>query len=225
MSGVIIGSKIGQTQQFTVAGDLVPVTKISTEPCYLLKVFTIQKDGYEAVQLGYGIRKSIQKPVEGKLKKIGVNSKIKKIKEIRIDDFKDIETVEIEGKTGIKVGNKNIMEGDRLNPLDLFSVGELVSVSGTSQGKGFAGVVKRYNFRGGPKTHGQSDRHRARGSLGSGTTPGRVFKGLRMAGRMGQDRVTVKNLEVVSVEESVLTIKGVIPGKKGGIIEVIPAVK
>lgn len=225
MSGVILGTKIGQTQHFSVAGNLVPATQISTEPCYLVGIFTKEINGYSAVQLGFGIRKRNSKPVAGVLNKAGVKESVKKIKEIRVEDYKDIVFVEEEGKRGIKIGDKTIFIGDKLSVADLFSVGDKVSVSGISQGKGFAGVVRRYNFRGGPKTHGQSDRHRARGSLGSGTTPGRVFKGLRMAGRMGQDRVTIKNLEVISVDENTLMIKGLVPGKKGGIVEVVPAIK
>jgi large subunit ribosomal protein L3 len=223
MSGIIIGTKISQSQFFTQSGKLVPVTKIATDPCYLVGIFTKEKNGYSALMLGYGTRKTVSKPVAGLLKKAGITDAVKHIKEIRTDDFKDILVIEEDGKSGVKIGEKNIFIGDKLDINDLFNIGEKVSVSGITQGKGFAGVVRRYNFRGGPKTHGQSDRHRARGSLGSGTTPGRVFKGLRMAGRMGQDRVTIKNLEVVSMEPNVFILKGVVPGKKGGIVEVVTA--
>lgn len=225
MSGVIIGTKVRQSQQFTVKGDLVPVTQVSTEDCYLLNVFSKSVVGYDALQIGFGIKKKVGKSIMGQLKKAGIEKNLKLIREIRIEDFNDIEITETEGKPAVKIGDKIITIGEKISPQDIYTIGEFVSVSGTSQGKGFAGVVKRYNFRGGPKTHGQSDRHRARGSLGSGTTPGRVFKGLRMAGRMGQDRVTIKNLEVIAVSENIITIKGLVPGKVGGTLEIVPAIK
>lgn len=225
MSGVIIGKKVKQSQQFTAMGVLVPVTQVSTEDCYLVNVFSKATAGYDALQIGFGIKKKIGKSVMGQLKKAGIAKNLKLIREIRIDDYKNIEVIDNEGKLSVRIGDKIISIGETISPQDIFNVGEFVSVSGTSQGKGFAGVVKRYNFRGGPKTHGQSDRHRARGSLGSGTTPGRVFKGLRMAGRMGQDRVTIKNLEIISISPNDISIKGLVPGKVGSTLEIVPAIK
>lgn len=221
MSGIILGYKQSQSRFFNEAGDSVPSTSISTDSCYLLNIFSKPVNGYSGVQLGFGTKKRSKKSVQGQVKKAGLSHNVKYIKEIRIEDLKGA-TIKFENNVKtVVIGQVEYKVGDQLRVEDLFKVGDYVSVCGTSQGKGFAGVVRRYNFRGGPKTHGQSDRHRARGSLGSGTTPGRVFKGLRMAGRMGSDRVTVKNLKVLAVSENNLIIKGLVPGKKGGVIEIV----
>jgi len=197
------------TQIFDDNGRVVPVTLIEAGPCYVTQKKDKEKDGYVAVQLGYGevAEKRVNKPLGGHLKKAGVPM-LKHIREFRLRDHSDLELGQV-------------------ITADVFEVGDFVDVVGTSKGKGFAGVVKRHGFAGGPKTHGQSDRHRAPGSIGSGTTPGRVFKGMGMAGQMGGQRVTVANLEVVIVDASrnLLAVKGAIPGAKNGLVTVKEARK
>ena len=204
----ILGRKIGMTQVFSEKGETIPVTVIEAGPCVVTQVRTTERDGYEAVQLGFGdIKpKRVSKPLQGHLKAAG-----------RLVRFmREMATSDIASHT----------VGDVVNA-DIFKVGEKVDIAGTSKGRGFAGVVKRHGFRGGPSTHGQSDRHRAPGSIGSGTTPGRVWKGMRMAGRMGNDRVTVQNLEIVEVdvERHLLLVKGSVPGAKNGLVLVQRAKK
>jgi large subunit ribosomal protein L3 len=196
------------TQVFSEKGETIPVTVIEAGPCVVTQVRTTERDGYEAVQLGFGdIKpKRVTKPLQGHLKAAG--RLVRYMRELATSDIAS-HTV-----------------GDVVNA-DIFKVGEKVDIAGTSKGRGFTGVVKRYGFRGGPSTHGQSDRHRAPGSIGSGTTPGRVWKGMRMAGRMGNDRVTVQNLEIVEVdvERHLLLVKGSLPGAKNGLVLVQRAKK
>jgi large subunit ribosomal protein L3 len=196
--------KMGQT---FVEGTRVPVTWVKVGPCVVTQIKTIDKDGYWAIQLGIGEKKikNITKPLKGHLR--GALEKEGKkaplfLREIKIDSESDLKV------------------GDKVNLADVFKVGDLVTVTGLSKGKGFAGVVKRWHFAGGPKTHGESDRWRAPGSIGQGTTPGRVYKGKHMAGRMGQDRVTVKNLIVTEIlpEESLMAISGPLPGGVGNLL-------
>lgn len=198
----ILGKKVGMTQIFDEDGQVIPVTLIEAGPCYVVQKKTPEKDGYNAVQLGFGEveEKKLSQPEQGHLKKADVLP-LRYLREFRVSDHEDLEVGQV-----IKA--------------DIFEVGDLVDVAGTSKGKGFAGVVKRYGFAGGVKTHGQSDRHRAPGSIGAGTTPGRVFKGSRMAGRMGGDQVTISNLEVMIVdpERNLLAVKGSIPGAKNGLV-------
>ena len=220
MAGLIIGEKSGQSQQFTQKGDIIPVTLIKTTPCYLVGIFTKEKNGYSAIKLGFGTRKHLAKPVEGQLKKAGIQAPLRNIREIRVSPSKELVFIEEEGKQGVQFGEQKVFVGCEIKPAQVFTVGDMVDVTGISKGKGFQGVVRRHNFRGGPKTHGQSDRHRAPGSIGATTTPGRVFKGTRMGGRMGGGRVTIQKLEIVAVAEDAVTIKGLIPGNDGGIIEV-----
>jgi len=203
----LLGRKIGMTQIFEDDGTAVPVTVIDTASCTIVQVKTKEKDGYEAVQLGFGERKHITKPLKGHMKDFG---QFQVLREFGTDD---VESAEAGGKVGC----------------DIFKVGDLVDVSGTTKGKGFAGVVKRWGFRGGPKTHGQSDRHRAPGSIGAGTSPGRVIKGLKMGGHMGTGEATVKNLKVVRVDadKGVLLLGGPVPGNEGIVVRVrrSPALK
>lgn len=204
----ILGRKIGMTQVFAANGEVIPVTVIEAGPCVVTQIRTKDRDGYEAVQLGFGTikPKRVSKPNQGHLKAAG-----------RLVRFlREMASTDISGHT----------VGDVVNA-DIFKNGEIVDVIGTSKGRGFAGVVKRHGFRGGPSTHGQSDRHRAPGSIGSGTTPGRVWKGMRMAGRMGNDRVTVQNLQIVEVdiERHLLLVKGSVPGAKNGLVLVHRAKK
>lgn len=192
------------TQTF-VQGYRIPVTKVLAGPCVVTQVKKTEKDGYWAVQLGFGSRKikNISKALQGHLKgAITENKAPRFLVEVRFSE---------EPKYNV---------GDRVLASDIFGVGDVVSVVGTSKGKGFAGGVKRHHFAGGPRTHGQSDRERAPGSIGQGTTPGRVYKGKRMAGRMGGERVTVKNLHIVSInpETNELLVSGAIPGIKGSLV-------
>ncbi len=202
MSG-IIGKKLGMTRIFAENGDSIPVTVIEAGPCYVTAVRTREKNGYEALQLAFEEvkEKSLNKPQLGVFKKLELKPH-RYLKEFR--DFEDIE---------------NYKPGDEIR-VDIFKVGDRVKVTGKSKGKGFQGVVKRHGFGGGPRTHGQSDRWRAPGSIGQASFPSRVFKGLRMAGRMGNDRVTVRNLEVVKVdpENNILMVKGAVPGARNGLV-------
>ena len=204
----LLGRKLGMTTVFTERGEAVPVTVIEAGPNHVLSVRTKDRDGYEAVQVGFGDvnPKRLTKPVLGQMKGAGVS--VRYIREMLADNIEDHKV------------------GDTID-VDLFNPNDLVDVTGTSKGKGFAGVVKRYNFRGGPRTHGQSDRERAPGSLGAGTSPGKVWKGKRMPGRMGNDRKTVQRLRVVRVDgdRHLLLIRGSVPGAKNGLVYVRRTVK
>jgi large subunit ribosomal protein L3 len=197
MSEGIIGKKLGMTQVYQKDGEVVPLTAIEAGPCTVMQVKTAAKDGYDAEKLGFGTVK-VKKSSKPAAKE---NPAPKYLREFAVTDVK---TAEVGKKVDVSI----------------FKSGDLVSVTGISKGKGFAGGVKRYHFHGGPKTHGQSDRHRAPGSLGSTTTPGRVYKGLRMAGHMGQDQVTVVNLEVYQADpgRNLLLLKGAVPGGKNGLL-------
>jgi len=204
----LIGKKIGMTQIFDEAGASIPVTLIEAGPCYVTQVCSAEKEGYSAVQLGFGEvkPKSLTGGQLGHLKRNSLPP-LRFLREFRIK-------------------NVELQEGDQVN-VDVFAVGERVDVIGTSKGKGFAGGVKRYHFHGGPKTHGQSDRHRAPGSHGSTTTPGRVYKGARGPGHMGDDRVTAQNLKVVLVdtERNLIGVNGAVPGGKNGLVVIKEARK
>ena len=204
----LIGKKIGMTQIFDENGAAIPVTIIEAGPCYVTQVRTPVKEGYSAVQLGFGEVKP-KRLAGGELGHLKVHN-LPPLRFLR--EFRSKEP-------GVK-------EGDQIT-VTLFSVGERVDVIGTSKGKGFAGAVKRYHFKGGPKTHGQSDRQRAPGSRGSGTTPGRVYKGSRGPGHMGDDRVTAQNLKVVLVdaERNLLGVCGAVAGGKGGLVMIKEARK
>ncbi|MEK7135001.1 MAG: 50S ribosomal protein L3 [Patescibacteria group bacterium] len=195
----ILGKKIGMTQIFR-GDNVIPVTLIESGPNFVIQVKTKEKDGYVAVQLGFGAKKekNIKKPQRGHLKNLG---NFRWLKEFRIDS-----------------STSELKRGDEVKLTD-FKSGDKVNVIAISKGKGFQGVVKRHGFHGGPKSHGQKDRHRAPGSIGA-SFPEHVIKGMRMAGRMGGDKVTVKNLEVVEVdsENNLIAIKGAIPGRRGTLI-------
>jgi len=183
----------------------VPVTRVTLGPCVVTQVKKVEKDGYWAVQLGFGIKKikNLTKPLQGHLKSV--------IKDKTSPRY--LREIRSEKEPEFKVG-------DQIKVSEIFKKGDVVAVTGTSKGKGFAGVVKRWGFAGGPKTHGQSDRQRAPGSIGQGTTPGRVHKGKHMAGRMGNDRVTVKNLFIVDInpETHEIAISGALPGAQGKLL-------
>lgn len=220
MSGFILASKIGQSQTFDAKGKRIPVTQLKAETCFLIDIKTQKNDGYTAVKLSFGSKKRNPKPVLGELKKSGITTPVQKLTEIRVKDASRVSMIEEDGKKGLAIGEQKIMIGEAMNPTILFAIGDMIQVSGISKGKGFQGVVKRHNFRGGPRTHGQSDRERAPGSMGQGTTPGHTYKGKKMAGRMGNDLVTVKGLSVVSVDDKQLIVKGVVPGVTGAILKV-----
>lgn len=205
----LLGKKVGMTQIFDENGEVIPVTVIEAGPCYVTQKKTVEADGYDAIQVGYGEtpEKKLTKPQAGHLKKSGV-SPVRYLREFPVSDPESYEA------------------GQELKA-SVFEVGDYVDVIGTSKGKGFAGAVKRHGFGGGPKTHGQSDRWRATGSVGAGSTPGRILKGKRMPGRMGNDQVTVLNLKVVLVDadKNMLAVQGSIPGGKNGLVVVREARK
>ena len=194
----IIGRKKGMAQLFNENRNIVQVTAIEAGPCFITQVKRAEKEGYNAVQLGFGDTKRLTQPEKGHLKKTG---NLKYLREFRSDDVASLEV-------GQKVD------------VSIFKPGDIVDVIGISKGKGFAGGVKRHHFSGGPKTHGQSDRHRAPGAIGSTTFPGRVWKGLRMAGHMGNARATVRGLKVVeaNAEKNLLLVRGAVPGANDGIL-------
>lgn len=194
----IFGTKLGMSQVFNKEGQVIPVTLIEAGPCLVTQVKTKEKDGYQAVQIGFGQKKKLTKPLLGHLKKLG---QFRWLREFRVE------------KPEFKLGD--------VISVDIFKEGDKVKVSGLSKGKGFAGVVKRHGFKGGPASHGTKHTLRAPGSIGS-SFPERVWKGRKMAGRMGTERVTTKNLEVAKVDKknNLLAIKGAIPGRKGTLVEV-----
>ncbi len=205
----LLGRKLGMTTIFTERGEAVPVTVVEAGPNMVTQVRNKERDGYDAVQLGFGAveQRKLTKPVQGQQKALG-GTFVKFLREISADNVADHTPGEVVD-------------------VDLFSANDLVDITGKSKGKGFQGVVRRHNFRGGPRTHGQSDRHRAPGSIGAGTSPGKVWKGMRMAGRMGGERKTVQRLRVVRVdlERHLLLIKGSVPGAKNGLVYVRRTVK
>ena len=205
----ILGRKVGMTQIFNDRGEAVPVTVIEAGPNYVTQVKTVERDGYRAVQLGFGEVESrrLSGGEKGHLVRNGLPS-LRHLREIPLSQDEDLEA------------------GQRILA-DAFEVGDRVDVVGVSKGRGFAGVVKRYGFGGGPKTHGQSDRLRAPGSIGACADPGRVWKGKRMPGRMGGVRVTAQNLsvELVDSERNLLAVRGGVPGAKGSVVLVKQARK
>ncbi len=202
----IIGKKIGMTRIFDEFGRNIPVTVIEAGPCYVTQIKTDETDGYTAVQVGFDeVReKVVTKPELGHLKSAG--KVLRTLKEFRLEEV-----------DGVKVG-------DVIN-VDIFEKGDIVAVTGKSKGKGFQGTMKRHNFSGGPKSHGQKDRLRAPGSIGAGSSPSRVWKGMRMAGQMGNETVTVRNLEVVEIrsDKNILLVKGSVPGSRNGIVQLVKA--
>lgn len=209
----LMGKKLAMTQIFDNEGRVVPITVIQAGPCWVTQVKTPEKEGYAAVQLGFEEVKRLNKPRRGHLAKAAKSGAkvplLRYLREFGVDD-----------PSGVALGQK-------VSVADLFKPGDKVDITGTSKGRGFAGVVKRHGFGGGPKTHGQSDRWRAPGSIGAGTDPGRVWKGLRMAGHMGAGRVTVQNLEVVQVDadRNLILVKGAVPGHRNGLVLIRRTVK
>ena len=201
----ILGHKIGMTQIFDDAGLAVPVTVVQAGPCHVTQIKTEKTDGYNAVQIAYGSikEKRVNSPLKGHYGKAGVEPK-RYLKEF---DFADMEEIKV---------------GDEIKA-DIFAEGSMVRVSGVSKGKGFQGTIRRHGFSRGPKTHGQSDRLRAPGSLGQGSSPSRVFKGHKMSGRMGNDRITLKSVQVVKVdaENNLIFLKGAVPGAANSLLEIV----
>jgi large subunit ribosomal protein L3 len=199
MSIGLIGRKVGMTQVFQDDGTMIPVSVVSVEPNTVTRIRTPERDGYTAVQLGVEESGRLTKPEIGQLKNL---PKVSVLREFRLDD----------------AATETYSVGQKLD-VTLFAPGDVVDVSGVSKGRGFAGHIKRHHFKRGPKTHG-SDDHRAPGSIGPGTTPGRVYKGMRMAGHMGDERATVKKLRVVraDAERNLLLVKGSVPGSPNALI-------
>ncbi|MFH1213272.1 MAG: 50S ribosomal protein L3 [Candidatus Neomarinimicrobiota bacterium] len=200
----IIGKKIGMSQIFKENGEIIPVTVIAAGPCKVVQVKTQENDGYTSIQLGFeeGKERLMNKPDLGRFKKANL-SPLKHLIEIRDFDTKFCQV------------------GETVT-VSVFNPGDSIKVTGTSKGKGFQGVVRRHNFKGGPKTHGQSDRLRAPGSIGASAYPSHVIKGVRMAGRLGGKRCTVNNLTIVKIdpENNLLYIKGAVPGSKNGVVTI-----
>ena len=196
----LIGRKVGMTQVFQDDGTMVAVSVLAIEPNTVTRLRTPDRDGYTAVQIGTDVSKKLNKPETGQLKDL---PKVATIREFRVDSVDDVTVGQV-----FSIG-------------DLFEAGDMVDVTGVSKGKGFAGVIKRHNFHRGPQTHG-SDHHRAPGSIGPGTTPGRVYRGLKMSGHMGSERVTIKKVRVVRTDpdRNLLLVKGSLPGARGGLITV-----
>ncbi len=205
----LIGKKIGMTQIFDESGNVIPVTVVEAGPCTVTQIKTVENDGYQAIQVGFGDVKvsRVNKPMKGHFDKADVAPK-KTLKEFRLENI-----------DGIEVGN--------ILKADTFEVGEIVDVKGTSKGHGTAGAIKRWNFSRLRMTHGTGPNHRHAGSLGACSSPSRVFKGKKMAGHYGHETVTVQNLKVAKVdaENNLIAIKGAIPGPKGGIVVIADAVK
>jgi large subunit ribosomal protein L3 len=208
----IIGKKVGMTQIFDENGTVTPVTVIQAGPCYVTQVRNADRDGYTAVQLGFEETKP-KRLTRGQLGHLQRNNlpALRYLREFRV-------------KNG---DSQALEEGQKITVSTAFEVGDHVDVVGTSKGRGYAGTIKRHGFHRGPKTHGQSDRMRSPGSIGATSTPGRVLKGMRMAGRMGNQRVTAQNLEVMVVDEerNLLAVKGSVPGAKGGLVVIKPTIK
>ena len=197
----LLGRKIGMTTYYHEDGTAESVTAVEVGPCVVTQVKTEARDGYEAVQLGFGSARRLNSPEAGHQDRSG--RRFTHLQEFGVDDLSEFEV------------------GQEIKA-DVFEVGEPIKVIGTSKGKGFSGVVRRWGFRGGPKTHGQSDRHRAPGSIGAGTSPGRVWPGKKMPGHYGVDRVTVKGLKIVATdpEKNVVLVRGPIPGANNGIVRI-----
>jgi large subunit ribosomal protein L3 len=199
----ILGKKIGMTRFFDTLGNSVSATLIEAGPCTVVQIKTKKRDGYDAVQLGFNKKKEkgLNKPQAGHFKRI--NCAPHSI----LHEFRDFDT--------------KVKEGDQVR-VDVFSEGDKVKISGFSKGRGFAGVVRRHGFSGGPKTHGQSDRLRAPGSIGQSAYPKRVFKGMRMGGRMGNERISIRNLKILKIvpDRNLILVKGGIPGARNSIVEI-----
>lgn len=209
MKKFMMGKKLGMTQIFDDKGLVIPVTVVEAGPCTVVQNKTVETDGYNAVKVGFvdAVEKNLNKPQQGQFTKNKLALK-KHLKEFRLDAASEYEI------------------GQEIKVSDMFEAGEKIDVSGISKGKGFQGIIKRYGQSGGPETHG-SMYHRRPGSMGAGTSPGRVFKGKKLPGHMGVDKITVQNLEVVRAdgERNILLVRGAVPGPKGGLLVIKKSVK
>lgn len=203
MLNAILGKKLNMSLKFDSGGKRIPVTQVEAGPCVVIQIKNQEKDGYSAVQLGFGQTKKTKKPNLGHVKKAGLENAPGFLREVGIENDQDLPKA-----------------GQMLKMDEIFNVGDIVKISGVSKGKGFTGVVKRWGFAGGPASHGQSDRERAPGSIGATTTPGRVLKGKKMAGRAGGGKVSVSGLKVIEAlaDKNILVIKGSVPGPTGGLL-------
>ena len=210
----ILGRKLGTTSMVRQTGDIDCVTAIVAGPCTITQFKTKDNDGYSAVQIGFEEAKTANKPMSGHLSASG--NKFKHLAEVRVPNS---QSVEPETENQLNIG--------QVIDVNSFSVGDRIDVTGYSKGRGFSGGIKRHGFHGGPKTHGQSDRHRAPGSIGAGSTPGKVIKGMKMAGHYGDEKVTVQNLEVVQTDNNrnLIFVKGAIPGARNSIIYLRRSIK
>lgn len=218
MKACFLAKKGLTRQKFDSKGKRMPVTELNFTDCFLVNIKTTEKDGYDAILIGTDANKKTSKSVAGQSKNFAKDLPLKTLKEFRVsaDMF-----VDIEGKPAVKFGENQLKIGDKLDPATLFAQGDMITITSTSKGKGFAGVVKRHKFAGGPRTHGQTDRERAPGSIGQTTTPGRVYKGKRMAGRMGGETTSIQGLELVSISDKSLFVKGTVAGHKTANISLI----
>ena len=218
----ILGTKVGMTQVFDEDGVVTPVTVVQAGPCYVTQVKTSDSDGYEAVQIGFGETKE-QRLSKGEKGHLSLLKDDKKNGSRKANGAKKA----VRHLREYKPGDVSEYEVGQALTVEQFETGDRVDVTGTAKGRGFAGVVKRHGFGGGPKTHGQSDRHRAPGSIGSTSSVARVFKGMRMGGRMGGDKHTIMNLEIMRVDadKNLLAVKGAIPGAKGSLVSIRTSVK
>lgn len=220
MSSYTLGRKGEQKQWFDEKNVRRNLTVVSVTDCYVTGLRQKEEDGYWAIQFGMLTKspKNVIKPFRGLTKKAGIENPLNFFKEIRINDSLLPEVISQDGKISLKVGDQLYTVGAKVSPLVVFPVGSIVQVTGTSKGKGFQGVMKRHGFAGGPASHGQSDRERSPGSIGSRTIPGRVFKGKKMAGRMGSNTVTVSGLKIIESTENSLSVQGLIPGRNKSIV-------
>ena len=205
MVTALFGIKKNMTSVYDYNGRRVGATVVTLPANFVTQIKTVETDGYMAVQLGTSHKKSVKKPQQGHLKKASAPESTRFLKEVRVESTEDVTL------------------GQQVKASDVLHTGDLVKVQGVSKGKGFQGTVKRHGFHGGPKTHGQSDRHRAPGSIGTGTTPGRVLKGKKMSGHMGVDTVSIAGLEVIKIdrENDEIIIKGGLPGPIGGLLRIM----
>lgn len=195
---------------YDTRGRRVAVTKVKVWPNFVTQIKTVEKEGYSSIQIATSSKKSVKKPQKGHFKKAGVSENLRFVKEVRSRESE----VSTESK------ESDVSLGQEINASQVLKKGDEVKVTGTEKGRGFQGGVRRHGFHGGPKTHGQSDRHRAPGSIGTGTTPGRVLKGKKMAGHMGSEKATTGGLEVIQVDRAnnIVSIKGAVPGPYGGLV-------
>lgn len=213
----LITTKEAMSQRFDADAQRVPVTILRLHDLLLAEVLSEATHGYNALKFAFGKRRSIDKPTQGTLKKLGITSTPAKVQEVRVRIDSPMDRISF-AEGSLKSGEASVAPGSVVPASFMFQMGDLVDVTGISKGKGFQGGVKRHGFHGGPKTHGQSDRWRAPGSVGATTTPGRTFKGQRMAGRMGGETVTVRNLKVLQVDDTSITVQGLVPGPAKGTI-------